>query len=123
MMPVISDMMRVALAQYVVAFALTALSAVFMGRTGAASALMGGLGYAIPTTAYIGLLVLMRFVAKSVTIKATLLLFGEFVKILFVVLLLLLGVEIFGDSLNWPAFLISLIAVANSYFVLLFKKH
>lgn len=49
-------------------------------------------------------------------------LLGEFVKILCVILLLMLAGQLY-DELNWPAFLIALIAVVNSYFVLLFKKN
>ena len=49
-------------------------------------------------------------------------LLGEFVKIMCVILLLLLASRLYGE-LNWPAFLIALIAVVNSYFVLLLKKN
>jgi len=47
---------------------------------------------------------------------------GEFVKILVVVLLLGLMVGYY-ENLHWPAFIFTIIAVANSYFIVLFKRH
>ena len=49
------------------------------------------------------------------------LLFGEFVKVLCVILLLVITAQLYANQ-NWPALIISLMAVANSYFILLFKK-
>lgn len=46
---------------------------------------------------------------------------GAFVKVLCVILLLFITAQLYAN-LNWPALIISLMAVANSYFILLFKK-
>ena len=92
----ISDMMRISLAQYVIVFLVTVVSAFFVGQDAAYTALMAGLAYAV--------------------------LGGEFVKILVVVLLLGLMVGYY-ENLHWPAFIFTIIAVANSYFIVLFKRH
>ena len=122
MKPVISDMMRVALTQYALIAVVAALFAVFAGQNAAVSALLGGLSYAVPTTLFVLLLRLVRQLISHVSINAMAVLLGEFVKILVALLLMLLSARI-CENLNWPAFLVSLIAVVNSYFVMLFKKH
>lgn len=120
-MPAISDMMRVALAQYLIVVALAMLFAFVTGEQAAVSALIGGLAYAVPTTFFAGLLTAMRTLTRNATLNAVTLLLGEFVKILLVLLLMLLGAK-YCEPLNWVAFLITLIAVANSYFIMLFRK-
>lgn len=121
-MPVISDMMRVALTQYALVAVVAALFAVFAGQDAAVSALLGGLSYALPTTMYALLIKQVRRTIKQSTINAMAVLLGEFLKILAVLLLMLIIARV-CENLNWPAFLVSLIAVLNGYFVMLFKKH
>ena len=121
-MPVISGMMRVALAQYALVSVVAALFALFADGDAAISALLGGLSYALPTTLYAVSIEFMCRHIRHATLNAMAVLVGEFVKILVALLLMLLSVLIF-ENINWPAFLVSLIAVVNSYFVVLFKKH
>ena len=111
-MPVISDMMRVALAQYALVAVVAALFAVFAGQNAAVSALLGGLSYALPTTMYAMLLKLIRRNIRHATLNAMAVLVGEFVKILIALLLMLLSAQV-CENLNWPAFLVSLIAVVR----------
>ena len=86
----ISDMMRISLAQYVIVFLVTVVSAFFVGQDAAYTALMAGLAYAVPTT----------------------------------LLALFLGLMVgYYENLHWPAFIFTIIAVANSYFIVLFKRH
>ncbi|MFR6027929.1 MAG: ATP synthase subunit I [Sutterella wadsworthensis] len=116
----ISDMMRISLAQYVIVFLVTVVSAFFVGQDAAYTALMAGLAYAVPTT-LLAFLVLQKFLSAYST-SAVAVLGGEFVKILVVVLLLGLMVGYY-ENLHWPAFIFTIIAVANSYFIVLFKRH
>ena len=51
-MYVISDMMRVSLAQFVLTFLVAALFAVFVGQEAGVSALIGGIAYAFPTALF-----------------------------------------------------------------------
>lgn len=117
----ISDMMRISLAQYVIVFLVTVVSAFFVGRNAAYTALMAGLAYAVPTTLLALFLVLPKFLT-AYSLSAVAVLAGECVKILVVVLLLGLMVGYY-ENLHWPAFIITIIAVANSYFIVLFKRH
>lgn len=118
---IVSDMMRVALAQYAIVVGVAALCGLISGQTALISALLGGLSYAVPTSVYVGLLALLRRVTKQAGVNAFAVLIGEFVKIFVALLMMLLSAEFY--HLNWPAFLFSLIAVVNGYFVMLFKKH
>ena len=83
----ISDMMRISLAQYVIVFLVTVVSAFFVGQDAAYTALMAGLAYAVPTTLLALFLVLPKFLT-AYSPSAVAVLGGEFVKILVVVLLL-----------------------------------
>ena len=117
----ISDMMRISLAQYVIVFLVTVVSAFFVGRAAAYTALMTGLCYAIPTTLLVLYLALPKF--KAVYRLGTYsVLGGECVKILTVLALLGLMVRYY-ENLHWPAFIFTIIAVASSYFIALFKRH
>ena len=116
----ISDMMRISLAQYVIVFLVTVVSAFFVGQDAAYTALMAGLAYAVPTLLAL-FLVLPKFLT-AYSPSAVAVLGGEFVKILVVVLLLGLMVGYY-ENLHWPAFIFTIIAVANSYFIVLFKRH
>lgn len=117
----ISDMMRISLAQYVIVFLVTVVSAFFVGQDAAYTALMAGLAYAVPTTLLALFLVLPKFLT-AYSPSAVAVLGGEFVKILVVVLLLGLMVGYY-ENLHWPAFIFTIIAVANSYFIVLFNRH
>ena len=102
----ISDMMRISLAQYVIVFLVTVVSAFFVGQDAAYT--LSLIHISEPTRAY--------------SPSAVAVLGGEFVKILVVVLLLGLMVGYY-ENLHWPAFIFTIIAVANSYFIVLFKRH
>lgn len=117
-----SDMMRVVLAQYVIALLASLAGAVFFGFDAGLSALLGGLSYALMSTLLMVFLIVGRRLRFSVGAGVMAMLLGEFVKVLLVVLLLLTAAQLYAE-LNWPAFLFSLMAVVNSYFVLLFKKN
>ena len=117
-----SDMMRVVLAQYAIAVLAARLGALFFGEHAGWSALLGGLPYALMTTILAAILLARRQLHLSASAGVMVMLLGEFVKIMCVILLLLLASRLYGE-LNWPAFLIALIAVVNSYFVLLLKKN
>ncbi|MDO5530443.1 ATP synthase subunit I [Sutterella sp.] len=116
-----SDMMRVVLAQYAITLVAALLGFVLLGKNAGLSALLGGLCYAVATTLLVITLIALRGLRLSPTIGALTTLLGEFVKVLFVILLMLLTARLFHE-LNWLVYLISLIAVMNGYFVLLFKK-
>lgn len=118
----ISDMMRISLAQYVIVFLVTVVSAFFVGQDAAYTALMAGLAYAVPTTLLALFLVLPKFLTGVQPKCCAQCSEGEFVKILVVVLLLGLMVGYY-ENLHWPAFIFTIIAVANSYFIVLFKRH
>ena len=110
-MHLISDVIRVSLTQYVVVLVVTLGFVCFVGQDAGVSALLGGLGYALPSSA----------LALSLTLPK-MIFFGEFMKILSVILLWVLTVRYY-ETLHWPAFIFGVIAVVNSYFVILFKKH
>ena len=115
-----ADMTRVTLAQYVIVIAVAALFALFAGRDAALTALLAGLAYAVPTTllALASRLALRKLGAGS----PAALLAGEFIKIFLVIALFALIIKFF-DNLCWPAFIVAMIAVMNSYFIVLFKRH
>lgn len=118
----ISDMMHTSLAQYVIVFVVSVIFAVFVGQDAAYTALMTGLAYAVPATLLVLYLALPKITAASYKIGAHAVLYGEFIKI--VVVLILLGLIVtYYENLHWPAFITSIIAVANSYFIVLFKRN
>ena len=118
----ISDMMHTSLAQYVIVFVVTAIFAVFVGQDAAYTALMVGLAYAVPATLLVLYLALPKITTASYKIGAHAVLYGEFMKI--VIVLILMGLIVtYYENLHWPAFITSIIAVANSYFIVLFKRN
>ena len=110
----LSDMMRVVLAQYVVTLIAALFCTAVFGTDPGLSAFLGGFYYAAATTLHALILLGVKKLGCGVGANVVTLLFGEFVKVLCVILLY--------ANLNWPALIISLMAVANSYFILLFKK-
>lgn len=119
----LSDMMRVVLAQYVVTLIAALFCTAVFGTDPGLSAFLGGFYYAAATTLHALCIVLLgvKKLGCGVGANVVTLLFGEFVKVLCVILLLFITAQLYAN-LNWPALIISLMAVANSYFILLFKK-
>lgn len=116
----LSDMMRVVLAQYVVTLIAALFCTAVFGTDPGLSAFLGGFYYAAATTLHALILLGVKKLG-GVGANVVTLLFGEFVKVLCVILLLFITAQLYAN-LNWPALIISLMAVANSYFILLFKK-
>ena len=114
----VSDMMRVSLAQYAMTFFSVLVSVFFFGESGAWSAAIGGLAYAVPTT----LLVAVLRLRKGAKGGAYAVLVGEFVRILAFGAVLVLAARVYED-LHWPSVLIGSVSVVSSYFVILFKKY
>ena len=106
----LSDMMRVVLAQYVVTLIAALFCTAVFGTDPGLSAFLGGFYYAAATTLHALILLGVKKLGCGVGANVVTLLFGEFVK-----------AQLYAN-LNWPALIISLMAVANSYFILLFKK-
>ncbi len=117
-----SDLIRVSLTQYVVIMLVSLGFVFFVGQDAGVSALLGGLSYALPSSALAVSLILPRMIKRSAKVSAYKVFLGEFFKILMVIALWVLIVRYYED-LHWPAFIFSIIAVVNSYFVVLFKKH
>ena len=117
----ISDMMRVSLAQYVIVFLVAAVFAFFVGQDAVCTSLMAGLAYAVPSTLLALYLALPKFVT-AYRHGPYAVIAGEIVKILVVVTLLGLTIRDY-ENLHWPAFIFTIVAVANSYFIVLFKKN
>ena len=120
-MPALSDMMRVVLAQYVVTLIAALFCTAVFGKDPGLSALLGGFFYAAATTLHALILKGVKKLGFGVGANVVTLLLGEFVKVLCVILLLFITAQYYA-GLNWPALIFSLMAVANSNFVLLFKK-
>lgn len=118
---VISDMMRVSLAQFLLVGLVTFCCAVFVGLNGALSALFGGGAYALAST-LLALFLVLAARKSTGPVNPYWLLVGEFVKIAFVLLALGLTVAYY-ESLHWPSLLISIIAAVNAYFIVLFKRN
>ncbi len=121
-MLVLSDLIRVSLTQYVVVLVTALGFALCVGQNAGLSALLGGLAYAVPSTVLALFLAMPRMIKRSYKASPYRVFFGEFVKILVVITLWAMVVGYY-EALHWPAFIVSIIAVANSYFVILFKKH
>lgn len=117
----LSDMMHVVLAQYVVTLIAALFCTAVFGTDPGLSAFLGGFYYAAATTLHALILLGVKKLGCGVGANVVTLLFGEFVKVLCVILLLVITAQLYAN-LNWPALIISLMAVANSYFILLFKK-
>lgn len=99
----------------------TFIGLAFFGTDAGLSALIGGLAYALPTTFHFLAMWIAKGLRLGVGSNVLATLFGELVKVLCVILLLLIAARLYA-GLNWFALIISLIAVAKSCFVLLFKK-
>ena len=121
-MHLISDVIRVSLTQYVVVLVVTLGFVCFVGQDAGVSALLGGLSYALPSSALALSLTLPKMIKRDYKLSAYRIFFGEFMKILSVILLWVFTVRYY-ETLHWPAFIFGVIAVVNSYFVILFKKH
>lgn len=112
-------MMRVSLAQYALTFLAVLVSTLFWGLSGAVSAMIGGLAYALPTTVLIAVIALRK---RRGSAGAYTVLVGEFVRILALGAVIGLAARVYED-LHWPSVLIGIVAVVSSYFVILFKKY
>ena len=117
----ISDMMRVSLAQYVIVFLVAAVFAFFVGQDAVCTSLMAGFAYAVPSTLLALYLALPKFVT-AYRHGPYAVIVGGIVKILVVAILLGLIIKDY-ENLHWPAFIFTIIAVANSYFIVLFKRN
>ena len=115
----VSDMMRGSLAQYALTLFAALVSALFFGAAGAASAMIGGLAYALPTSVLIAVLVMRK---RRGNPGAYTVLVGEFVRILAFGAVIGIAAGVYED-LHWPAVLIGIVAAVSSYFVILFKKY
>lgn len=121
-MPIFSDLIRVSLTQYVVVLLMSLGFFLFSGSSAGVSALLGGLAYAIPSTVLALFIATPKLTKKDYKASPYRIFLGEFVKILIVILLWGIAVSQY-ENLHWPAFIFTIIAVANSYFVILFKKN
>lgn len=118
----ISDMMRVSLAQLIVTALLVAGFAIFVGQAAAVTAFLVGLAYVVPTVLLAAYIFLTRRVATVYKDGVLSVLFGELVKLLVIIVLWVIIVRNY-ENLHWPAFITTIIAVANSYFIVLFKRN
>ena len=116
------DIIRVSLTQYVVVLLVALGSVCFVGQDAGVSALLGGLSYAVPSSALAVSMVLPRMIKKDYKISSYKVFFGEFAKILAVIAFWVMSVRTY-ENLHWPAFIFPIIAVVNSYFIVLFRKH
>ena len=117
----VSVIMRVLIAQYLIVFILCAGSAVFVGQDGAWTVLLTGAAYVVPSTLVSGFMALKRNGLRD-RLGPWAVLIGEAVKILMVVILLGLVVGYY-ENLRWSLFIITLILVAYSYLLVLFKRN
>lgn len=120
-MYVISDMMRVSLAQFVLTFLVASLFAVFVGQEAGVSALIGGIAYAFPTALF-ALYLVTAGRRTSGRFSPYRVLVGEFVKILAVLLILGLSVKYY-ENLYWPGWILGIVVVVNANFIVLFKRN
>lgn len=114
-------MMRVAVMQHFVAFAAVAVAAVFGDAKTIVSACLGACVYIVPTMCWVATIYVVRHLTSNLGINAAVVLFGEFFKVLLVIVLMLLSGRLF-QGLNWLVFLSVLAVVMNSQFLLIFKK-
>ncbi len=117
----ISGIIRVLITQYVLVLILCAGSAFFVGSDGAWTALFTGLAYALPTS----LLAIFLMPKTSIVrdrLGSSAILIGEFVKVLMIVIGLVLIVNYY-ENLRWSVFILTLITLANSYLLVLFKRN
>ena len=117
----VSVIMRVLIAQYLIVFILCAGSAVFVGQDGVWTVLLTGAAYVVPSTLVSGFMALKRNGLRD-RLGPWAVLIGEAVKILMVVILLGLVVGYY-ENLRWSLFIITLILVAYSYLLVLFKRN
>ncbi len=103
-MHLISDVIRVSLTQYVVVLVVTLGFVCFVGQDAGVSALLGGLSYALPSSALALSLTLPKMIKRDYKPSAYRIFFGEFMKILSVILLWVLTVRYY-ETLHWPAFI------------------
>ena len=108
-MYVISDMMRVSLAQFVLTFLVAALFAVFVGQEAGVSALIGGIAYAFPTALFALYLVTAGRRTSGRFSPDRVLILGLSVK--------------YYENLYWPGWILGIVVVVNANFIVLFKRN
>jgi len=111
-----------------VAFIITIIATLVSGPVAGISALSGGLCYAVPNALFALRLYMSTQIRgskisskKSGSANPGTFFFGEILKIVTVIVLLMAVVLLYHD-LYWPAFLVGFIAVLKSYFILLFRS-
>lgn len=117
-------MARIVKLQFCVAFIIAIIATLLSGQAAGISALLGGLCYAIPNALFALRLYAStkRSAKKSGAANPGSFFFGEFLKIL-TVIALLMAVTLLYHDLHWLAFLVGFIAVLKSYFFLLFRSY
>jgi len=116
-------MARIVMLQFCVAFIIAIIATLLGGQAAGISALSGGLCYAVPNALFaLRLYANTKICAKKPgRANPGTFFFGEILKILTVVVLLMAVIVLYHD-LHWLAFLVGFIAVLKSYFFLLFRS-
>jgi ATP synthase protein I len=103
--------------QAAVAAIFAALAAVIGGRDAGMSALLGGVACVVPSGLFAWQLARDRKRPGGATVHVFFI--GEFTKLALTVLMLFVATRVYRN-LDWPILIVSLIAVLNSYLVMLF---
>lgn len=112
-------MARMVMLQFCVAFMIAIIAALISGTAAGISALLGGLSCAFPNALFA--LRLYAGTKKPGGATPGTFFFGELLKILLTATCLGAVVWLYRD-LHWLAFLLGIIAVLKSYFLLLFRS-
>ena len=108
-------MLKIVLLQSFVLSIVASLAAVFLGKTGFVSALLGGGCYLAPNILLLAFLQRKRLPRRGQKSSATTsdLFIGKLIQLPLVVLFMLLCVQQYSD-LNWPVFLLALLFVIKA---------
>lgn len=117
----VSDIIRAFVAQVVIILLLSVCSAFFVGWDGVWTVVLTGAAYVVPT-ALVAVFILLKDNPLRRRLGPYAVLVGECVKILMVLIAMILIVGYY-ENLRWLWFIITLVAVANSYFIVLFKRN
>lgn len=114
-------MMRVLLAQCVLTVVVSVIFWTAWGLDFGLSAFIGAMSYFVPNLLLAAQIKVIERRVGSTGGLASVVLFGELLKILVTIVFMLIAVKFF-EGLSWPAFLFGLLLVLNSYFVLLLPR-
>ena len=110
----LKNMKQILILQVIVLLAVSVLSAIIVGKSGFWSALVGGITYLIPSSIAV---LLLKLVKNNPYLQSRMFIFGEVLKVVLSLVLMLIVFAIWHESLVFLPFFFGLLGVSHLVFL------